>query len=188
MMPTTDSLPDAELITRAQRGEVDAYGALVRRYQHDARRVAAAIAGLDHADDAAQEAFVRAYKALAGFRTGAPFRPWLLAIVGNVTRNEYRSTKRWLRRTEQAADARIGLAAPSAEDTALADHRRRDLRNALDALPARYRDVVVCRYLLDLSEQETANVLAIPAGTVKSRLSRGLERLQRSMPSEVHDA
>jgi RNA polymerase sigma-70 factor (ECF subfamily) len=184
----TDSLPDAELIALAQQGDVDAYGALVRRYQRDARRVAAAIGGIGCADDAAQEAFVRAYKALKSFRAGAPFRPWLLTIVGNVTRNEYRANKRWTRRAERAAGTHLDVVAPSAEDTALAGHRRRDLQHALDALPARYRDVVVCRYLLDLTEQETASVLAIPTGTVKSRLSRALERLQRSLPSEVRDA
>jgi RNA polymerase sigma factor (sigma-70 family) len=189
MMVATDSLPDSELIERAQRGDVEAYGSLVRRYQRDARRVAAAIAGAATADDAAQEGFVRAYQSLARFRPGAPFRPWLLAIVANVTRNQYRGTKRWLRGVERASDQRTDCAvAPSAEDTALADHRRRRLWAALDALPARYRDVIVCRYLLDLSEQEAATVLGVPAGTIKSRLSRGLERLQRTLPSEVRDA
>ena len=86
---------DADLIESAKRGDVEAYGELVRRYQHDARRTAAAVAGVAVADDAAQEAFVRAYGFLHRFRPGAPFRPWLLTVVANVARNQRRSASRW---------------------------------------------------------------------------------------------
>jgi RNA polymerase sigma factor (sigma-70 family) len=180
---------DAELIDRAKRGDVDAYGELVRRYQHDARRTAAAIAGAGVADDAAQEAFVRAYGFLHRFRPGAPFRPWLLTVVANVARNQRRSSHRWTRALRQSGQ-RGGqpLAAPSAEDEALTRHRGGDLRAALDALPHRYRDVVACRYLLDLTEDETARVLGLARGTVKSRLSRALDRLERHFDPEVHRA
>ena len=185
---TDDSLPDSELIEQAKQGNLEAYGVLVQRYQRDARRTAAVIGGSAAADDAAQEAFVRAYRSLAGFRPGAPFRPWLMAIVANVARNEHRAMTRWVRRAERFGEGRVAAGvAPSAEESALADHRRRDVRNALNALPARYRDVVACRYLLDLTEEETAELLGVPRGTVKSRLSRGLERLQRNLPSEVRD-
>jgi RNA polymerase sigma-70 factor (ECF subfamily) len=180
---------DAELIERAKRGDVDAYGELVRRYQQDARRTAAAIAGVAVADDAAQEAFVRAYDFLHRFRSGAPFRPWLLAVVANVARNERRSTNRWTRAVRQSGE-RGGqtLSAPSAEDEAMARHRGGDLRAALDGLPLRYRDVVACRYLLDLSEDETARMLGLARGTVKSRLSRALDRLERQLEREVDRA
>jgi RNA polymerase sigma factor (sigma-70 family) len=168
---------------------VDAYGELVRRYQQDARRTAAAIAGVSIADDAAQEAFVRAYGFLHRFRPGAPFRPWLLAVVANVARNQRRSTHRWTRTLRESGE-RGGSrrAAPSAEDEALARHGHRAVRTALDALPLRYRDVVACRYLLDLSEDETARVLGLPRGTVKSRLSRALDRLEHQLHREVHRA
>ena len=75
--------------------------------------------------------------------------------------------------------------APSAEDVALAGHSNGALRAAVDALPLRYRDVVACRYLLDLTEDETARVLGIARGTVKSRLSRALDRLERQVEREV---
>ncbi|HYU40115.1 MAG TPA: sigma-70 family RNA polymerase sigma factor [Acidimicrobiia bacterium] len=180
---------DAELIERAKRGDVDAYGELVRRYQHDARRTAAAIAGVAVADDAAQEAFVRAYDFLHRFRPGAPFRPWLLTVVANVARNHRRSTNRWTRTLRQSRE-RGGqpLAARSAEDEALARERGGNLRTALEALPVRYRDVVSCRYLLDLSEEETARTLGLARGTVKSRLSRALDRLERQLNREVDRA
>ncbi len=78
--------------------------------------------------------------------------------------------------------------APSAEDEALTRRREGTVRAALDTLPLRYRDVVQCRYLLDLSEAETAQVLGIARGTVKSRLSRALDRLERQLDREVHHA
>ena len=168
---------------------MDAYGELVRRYQRDARRTAAAIAGVSIADDAAQEAFVRAYGFLHRFRPGAPFRPWLLAVVANVARNQRRSTHRWTRALHESGErGRPARAAPSAEDEAIARHGHDAVRTALDALPLRYRDVVACRYLLDLSEDETARVLGLPRGTVKSRLSRALDRLERQLPREVQGA
>jgi RNA polymerase sigma factor (sigma-70 family) len=180
---------DVELIERAKQGDVDAYGELVRRYQHDARRTAAAVAGVNVADDAAQEAFVRAFDYLHRFRPEAPFRPWLLAIVANVARNQSRTTSRWTRAARASGERGAPvIAAPSAEDEALTRRREGTVRAALDTLPLRYRDVVACRYLLDLSEAETAQVLGIARGTVKSRLSRALDRLERQLDREVHHA
>lgn len=180
---------DADLIESAKRGDVEAYGELVRRYQHDARRTAAAVAGIAVADDAAQEAFVRAHGFLHRFRPGAPFRPWLLTVVANVARNHRRSGNRWTRAL-QASGAQVTQrhAAPSAEDEALRRQGGGVLRTAVDALPLRYRDVVSCRYLLDLSEDETARVLGLAKGTVKSRLSRALDRLERQLDREVDRA
>ena len=183
---TTD---DVDLIDRARQGDVDAYGELVRRYQHEARRTAAAVAGMANADDAAQEAFVRAFGFLHRFRPGAPFRPWLLAIVANVARNHTRSSHRWTRAVRAPVErGRLTVTTPSAEDEAMGRRRDGTVRAALDGLPGRYRDVVACRYLLDLSEEETAQVLGIARGTVKSRLSRGLDRLERQLDREVHHA
>ncbi len=177
------------MIEQAKRGDVDAYGELVRRYQHDARRTAAAVAGVSQADDAAQEAFVRAFGFLHRFRPGAPFRPWLLAVVANVARNQSRSSNRWTRAVRAPGErGRIVTTTPSAEDEALIRRRDGTVRAALDSLPLRYRDVVACRYLLDLSEAETAQVLGIARGTVKSRLSRALGRLERELDREVHHA
>jgi RNA polymerase sigma factor (sigma-70 family) len=180
---------DADLIESAKRGDVEAYGELVRRYQHDARRTAAAVAGVAVADDAAQEAFVRAYGFLHRFRPGAPFRPWLLTVVANVARNQRRSGNRWTRALRESGErGPQHHAAPSAEDEALRRHGGGALRAAVDALPLRYRDVVSCRYLLDLSEDETARMLGLAKGTVKSRLSRALDRLERQLDREVHRA
>src|SRR5262245_13596602 len=85
------AVSEEDLIEAAGRGDQEAYGELVRRYSAIAHRAAILIAGPADAEDAAQEAFVRAFYALASFRQGAPFKPWLLTIVKNCARNTARS-------------------------------------------------------------------------------------------------
>jgi RNA polymerase sigma factor (sigma-70 family) len=137
-------------------------------------------AGAD-AEDVVQESFVKAYTSLNRFREGSPFRPWLLQIVANETRNLHRSAGRRSAR-EHSAWARTEplLAAADLDDPAFAaisGERRAELLNGLARLPSAQRQVVTCRYLLDLDEAETAVVLGWPRGTVKSRLHRALRRL-----------
>ena len=131
------------------------------------------------AEEAAQDGFVKAYRALGRFRRGAPFRPWLLQIVTNEARNRRRAAGRRERATLRLADdAASGGAAPSPEGSLLALEQRAALLAAVEALPEEQRDVVALRYFLDLSEAETAAALDVRVGTVKSRLSRALERLR----------
>jgi RNA polymerase sigma factor (sigma-70 family) len=158
---------------------VSAYEELVRRHQSLAHRVALVIAGSADAADAVQEGFVKGYGALGRFRDGAPFRPWILAIVANEARNRRRSAGRRESLALRLAEP-VGRTSPSSEDEALATLDRQRLLAAVAALPERDRQVVTCRYLLELSEAETAAVLAWPTGTVKSRLSRALDRLRES--------
>jgi RNA polymerase sigma factor (sigma-70 family) len=175
-------LEDAELIERARRGEGMAYEELVRRYQDVAVRAAHVIAPDGDAEDAAQEAFVKAYAALARFRTGSLFRPWLLRIVTNEARNRRRSAGRRTGLALRAAEDRpLGDAAPSPELAVLASERRAALVAALNRLRDDDREVIGARYFLDLSEAETADTLGIPRGTVKSRLSRALGRLRAGL-------
>ena len=177
-------LEDAELIERAQRGEVMPYEELVRRYQDVAVRTAHVISPDGDAEDAAQEAFVKAYAALGRFRAGSPFRPWLLRIVANEARNRRRSAGRRANLVLRAAeDRRPDDAAPSPESAVLASERRATLLAALNALRDDDREVISARYFLELSESETAEALGIPRGTVKSRLSRALERLRTQLGS-----
>lgn len=176
---------DVELAARARRGDLAAYSELVRRYRDVAFRVAWLVcASSADAEDAAQEAFIRAYEALPRLREGAPFRPWLLTIVANQARNRRRAQGRRTHYELRAAVAVSGDAVPSPETAALADDRRRRLLAAVDALPEHERIVVGCRYLLELSEGETAAVVGIPAGTVKSRLARAMARLRETLHGE----
>jgi RNA polymerase sigma factor (sigma-70 family) len=162
---------------------MDAYASLVRAYQPVAIRVAHVIGGAaGDAEDVVQDAFVKAHRALHRHRDGTPFRPWVLAIVANEARNRRRAAGRRTRyELALKEDRASGGAAPSPEAAALAGDARRELLAAVAALPARQRDVVACRYLLALSEAETAVVLGLAEGTVKSRLSRALGRLRTTL-------
>ena len=170
---------DAEAVARARDGDLDAYAALVARYTVRAHRAAFLLGAGEEADDVVQESFVKAFRHLARFRVGEPFAPWLLRIVANETRNLTRSRRRRAALTLRLATAHPGSAAtdgPVAE--VLATERRARLVAAVGGLPARERQVLVCRYFLDLSEAETARVLARPLGSVKSSTSRALNRLR----------
>jgi RNA polymerase sigma factor (sigma-70 family) len=173
-------LDDAERVERARRGDVDAYEELVRRYQAIAHRTAYLITGDEAAaEDAAQSAFIKAYYALARFRRGSPFRPWLLRIVANEARNQRRSAgRRSGLELRLAGDRPRADAAPSPEAAVLAEEPRRRLLQAVQRLGPRDREVISLRYLLELSERETAAVLGCPPGTVKSRTARALRRLR----------
>ena len=180
-------LHEADLIERARHGDVSAFEALVRAHQEICFRTAWVSSGAaDDAEDAAQEAFMKAYAALHRFRAGAPFRPWLLTIVANEARNRRRSAGRRealaLRSTETTTTDDTHQ--PSPEAAVLATETRRALLDAVNRLPDADREVVLYRYLLELSEAETAAVLGVPVGTVKSRLSRALNRLRSLMGDE----
>ena len=183
-------LEETELVERAKRGDVDAYEELVHRHQAIAFRTAYVIARLaPDAEEAAQDAFVKAYRALGRFRSGAPFRPWLLRIVANEARNRRRAGGREQRLAlRAAAEGPSGDAAPSPEAAVLRGEGRAALLAAVERLPEEQRLAVVCRYFLDLSEEETAVTLGCRRGTVKSRLARGLERLRVEMEGERADA
>lgn len=174
-------LDDAELVGRAQHGDATAFEALVRRHQGVAQRAAWLVTGSEQeAADAVQEGFVKAWRALPRFRSEAAFRPWLLRIVVNTARNRRRSAWRF-------DAARMRLAAlpqrdmPSPESAALDAADATALMAALQQMSARDREVIACRYLLELSEAETGEVLGCAPGTVKSRLSRALTRLREQL-------
>jgi RNA polymerase sigma-70 factor (ECF subfamily) len=139
----------------------------------------------DEAEDVVQEAFVKAYRHLASFRREAPFRPWLLRIVANETHNLTRSRGR---RAELSLRLGSQPEPPPGEDpesAAIAADRHTRLLHAVTALPERERQAVVCRYFLQLSEAETAEVLGWPLGTVKSRTSRGVARLREEVRGDL---
>jgi RNA polymerase sigma-70 factor (ECF subfamily) len=182
---------ERELAARAQRGDARAYEELVRPHQEIAFRVAYVITrSAADAEDATQDGLVKAWRAFGRFRVGEPLRPWLLQIVANEARNRRRSAARREHLALRAAAsgaasgaASSGEAAPSPEEAALDRDRRERLLAALERLPTGGREVLACRYLLDLSEEETAAVLDVPVGTVKSRSARALDRLR-----EIHES
>ncbi len=184
-------LIEQDLIQNARNGDVGAFEELVRVHQQIALRVAFLVMGdRTEAEDVTQEAFVKAYHALARFRQDSPFRPWLLRIVRNEALNQRRRQGRQDRLTLRLANDTVsGDAAPSPETTVMSRMDRETVLAAVNALPGRYREVVAHRYLLGFSEVETAATLGIPAGTVKSRTARALQRLDRALAGviERHD-
>jgi RNA polymerase sigma-70 factor (ECF subfamily) len=178
---------DATLIGRAQRGDQRAFGELVSRYQEVAFRVAYLVTrDRDEAADAAQQAFINAYRALGRFRPGSPFRPWLLRIATNEARN--------LRRAAGARERlalRIDMSSgnvESPEEHVDAAERREMLLGAIERCRPDDREVITYRYFLQLSEAEMAIALDCPPGTVKSRLSRALGRLRAELGSSAATA
>jgi RNA polymerase sigma factor (sigma-70 family) len=173
---------ESDLVEAARRGDTAAFASLVREHEEIAFRTAYLIVrNAADAEDAAQDGFVKAWRALGRFRRGAPFRPWLLAIVANEARNRRRGEgRRAALALRAAAEAPPGDAAPSPEGSAIAGDERARLLALVEALPDEQRLAIACRYLLDLSEEETAAALGVRRGTVKSRLSRGLERLKEA--------
>lgn len=122
------------------------------------------------------------YYALGRFRAGSAFKPWLLTIVANEARTRNRSARRRARLELRLVEDRPGVdAAPSPERAVLDREPLAAVAEALERLPEKDRLVIVLRYLLDLSERETAQVLGCPLGTVKSRVSRALTKLRRRL-------
>jgi RNA polymerase sigma factor (sigma-70 family) len=176
-------LNEQDLIERAKTGDIAAFEALVQMHRPIALRVAFLVVGEQtEAEDVTQEAFVKAYRSISRFRVDAPFRPWLLRIIRNEALNQRRRRGRQERLSLRLANDPVsGGAAPSPETTVIAGVEKRTVLDAVSALPDRYRDVVTHRYLLGLTEAETAATLRIPVGTVKSRTARALDRLERAL-------
>ncbi|MDY7083964.1 MAG: sigma-70 family RNA polymerase sigma factor [Actinomycetota bacterium] len=182
-------IDDATAVSRARDGDLGAYEVLVARYTVPAHRAAVLLGAGDDADDVVQEALVKAYRQLSRYRGESGFRPWLLAIVANETRNLHRSRRRrdgLALRAAAVTEPRPDEPGPA--DAVMARERRERLVDRIRLLPQRDQDVLVCRFLLDLSEQETAAALGVPKGTVKSRTARALARLREHLVPEVPGA
>jgi RNA polymerase sigma-70 factor (ECF subfamily) len=169
---------DAVLIDQARSGDPDAYAGLVERYQDVAFRTAYLITrDATEAEDATQEAFIKAFGALDRFEHGRPFRPWVLRIVANEARNRRKAAAR-----RATLPLRMGRFATSSDGPldmlVLADEARRDVWRGLARLRSEEQLVIACRFFLELSEEESAHTLGCPRGTVKSRLSRALAHLR----------
>lgn len=177
---------EGAVIARVRAGEPEAYAELVRAFTGIALRAAVALGAGSDAEDVVQQAFLKAYCSLGRFRDGSAFKPWLLSIVANETRNTVRSAVR--QRSLVGREAALAEAEPLIPESAdpavaaLERERRAALLTALDRLSEEHRLVVTYRYLLEMDEAETAEALGWPRGTVKSRLNRALRKLGRLMP------
>jgi RNA polymerase sigma-70 factor (ECF subfamily) len=179
-------LDESQLVERAKQHDRGAYEELVRNYSDLAFRAAYLITkDPGEAEDAAQEAFVKAYFALGRFRSDAPFKPWILRIVANEASNRRASAGRRFALHERAAAQVTTSGDPARSPEALAEAReqREILLNAMTKLSPGDRTVLAYRYFLELNEAEMAVALNCARGTVKSRLYRSLARLRRVLES-----
>lgn len=188
-MPSSDLhvLDDDALVARARAGDTAAYGELVRRHQRAALRVAAVVSGsTEEASDIVQDAFMAARRGLHTYRGTGSVRSWMLRVVANQARNSARARGRRRRRDDRYAG--LALRTDVAPDDAVvltAEHEA--VASALARLSTGDRAVLGCRFVAGLSEQETADVLGVPLGTVKSRTSRALARLRAGLDVNGRD-
>ena len=168
---------DAKLVELARRGSREAAAQLFDRHWAGAWRAAYAITGRrEMADDVAQDAFERAFAALARFDERRPFAPWLHRIVVNRSLDLLRSERR-LVRGDPEQFGRVEWDDPRAADA--------ELLEAVAELSLQRRVVVVLRYGLGYAPSAIAELLGVPTGTVNSRLARALEELRARY--EVND-
>jgi RNA polymerase sigma-70 factor (ECF subfamily) len=178
---------DEQLAQHLQNGDRAALTALVERHYDPLMGYLYRLARGDRAlaQDLAQETFLHALRGIAGYTYPRSFKPWLYAIATNLARNHY--TRADTRRTDNAAeegDQEYGVDDPP--DAALLEQdEAREVIAALDTLPDHQREVIVLYFYQSLSLQAIAETLAIPLGTVKSRLSIGVKRLREQI--KAHD-
>jgi RNA polymerase sigma-70 factor (ECF subfamily) len=185
---------ESTLIRHAANGDAAAWEPLVLAHQEAVFRLCYLLLGdPDDAEDVAQETFLRAWNHLKRFDVTRPLRPWLLSIASNLASNRRRSAGRYLAALTRAFRHEPTSSAGTEEKSAR-DMEASDLWKAVQALSVADQQIVYLRYFLELSVAETAQALDIAEGTVKSRLSRALERLrgiiQQDFPvlAEGHDA
>jgi len=176
---------DLTLVERAQRGERGAFDLLVRKYQHKVLKlVGRFISNQAEAEDVAQEAFIKAYRALGSFRGDSAFYTWIYRIAINTAKNALVSNKRRpidfnldLQDPEQyERQARLKeLATP--ERLLLTDEIRLTVQQAMRDLPADLRTAIMLRELDGLSYEEIAEAMECPVGTVRSRIFRAREAI-----------
>ena len=176
-------MDESTLIRHAANGDASAWEPLVQTHQQAVFRLAYLLLGdPDDAEDIAQETFLRAWNHLKRFDQTRPLKPWLLSITANLARNRRRSAGRYLAALTRAF--RDEPVPASVEDKNTQYMEANDLWKAVQNLRGPDQQVVYLRYFMDLSVAETANVLQVAEGTVKSRLSRALEKLRAIIKQE----
>ncbi len=171
-------MDESTLVRHAANGDAAAWEPLVLAHQEAVFRLSYLLLGdPDDAEDIAQETFLRAWNHLKRFDPTRPLRPWLLSIASNLASNRRRSAGRYVSALMRAF-RNEPVSSTSIEERSAQHMESSDLWKAVQNLSTPDQRVVYLRYFLELSVAETAQALSIPEGTVKSRLSRALERLR----------
>ena len=171
-------MDESTLARHAANGDAAAWESLMVTHQEAVFRLAYLLLGdPDDAEDTAQESFLRAWKALGSFDPARPLRPWLLSITANLARNRRRSAGRYFAALMRAF--RDEPASEGIEEQSAQNFQAKELWKAVQKLSTLDQQIVYLRYFLDVPVAETAQILQVAEGTVKSRLSRALEKLRR---------
>lgn len=171
---------DFRLMALAGEGEEEAFAVLVGRYQRALLNFFARMGAYTHAEDLAQETFVRLWKYRRKYKPSARFTTFLYTLARNAWLDSVRARQRFAVFT-----ARYQEEAPGFSDGGMGEMRKgMDIRAALESLPGRLREVLVLAVLQDLPYSEIAEILEIPVGTVKSRVFTALQMLRESFHEE----
>ena len=187
--PPTPDAEDQQAIRAVLAGDRESFRQLVDRHSGSVFNLAYRMTGnAADAEDLTQESFLQAFARLQDFRPGARFHPWIYTIALNLCRSHLRrrSLSRWLWPGRPSEDARAVQTEPPArsadpEQELLAREADACLSSAVQALPAKYREVFLLRQGQGLSYEEIAAVLGLPLGTVEARLFRARRRLLQSL-------
>lgn len=193
--PTVKRATDEELMSAFQQGDATAFNAVVGRYKDRLINFVFRYVGdYDDADDIVQETFVRVYRSRDLYQPVAKFSTWLYTIATNLAKTELRRRKYGMlvplsRKNQHDAgkDVEMADARYPADGAAERSLQQDFIQRALDAIPAKYREVVVLCDIQELSYDEICTVTGLNIGTVKSRLNRGRAQLQKLLKDLIHE-
>jgi len=176
-------------IKAIQKGDQNAYAEIVELYKEKVYRICYRMLGNRHeAEDAAQEAFIRAYVNIDTYNPAMKFSSWLYRIATNLSIDKLRKKKPDVYLDEEVSGAegltmysQLPAADASPEDTVETLELQETVQKAIQKLPEKYRSVIVLKYIEDLSLQEISEILDLPIGTVKTRIHRGREALRKHL-------
>lgn len=187
-IPGVERSIDQELVTRVQKGDKTAFDLLVRKYQHKiAKLISRYVYDRTEVEDVTQEAFIKAYRAMAGFRGESAFYTWLYRIAINTAKNYLVSQGRRLPNSTVASDddgvePEVGLPEIATPETSLLTNEIAEtVSAAIEALPEDLRTAITLREIDGLSYEEIAQVMDCPIGTVRSRIFRAREAIDKEL-------
>jgi RNA polymerase sigma-70 factor (ECF subfamily) len=189
-VPVTTEESDLVLVKRVQRGDKSAFDLLVRKYQHKViKLVLRYVRNPAEAEDIAQEAFIKAYRALPQFRGDSAFYTWMYRIAINTAKNSLASRDRSpiaydldLTDPEESHSVQTKLQDPDTpEGMALTEEIRGIVNSAIEGLPEELKTAIVLRELDGLSYEEIAAAMECPVGTVRSRIFRAREAIDKRL-------
>ncbi len=181
------SIDESRTIQRAQNGDESAWTHLVSLHQEPIFRLAYLLTSDPHeAEDIAQETFIRAYRTISRFDASRPLRPWLFRISTNLAHNRHRSIRRYMHALSQLTQTQRAVE-PATETKHSIRWESQALYEAIQRLRFQDQQVIYLRFFLEMSVEETAEIVEVASGTIKSRLNRAINRLRKVIEADFQD-